>query len=84
MCQLIVYYSRYFAHYLSLLIVILFGCSILIHSCLTFVSFDSFAFIVLLFKGKRLNSYPGLHSRYFDPVVQEPAVKNTITIYASQ
>jgi hypothetical protein len=82
MCQLIVYYSRYFAHYLSL--VILFGCSILIHRCSTFVSFDSFAFLVLLFKGKRLNSDPGLHSRCFDPVVQEPAVKNTITIYASQ
>jgi hypothetical protein len=45
-----------------------------------------------LSKRKRLNSYPGLYSRYFDPV-QVPVVrvqqlyllnKNTIIIYASQ
>ncbi len=70
------------ARYLSLLFAILFDYSIFIHLLFDFC----FHLILLLFivhsfvvQRKRFNSDPGLYSRYFDP-----AVKNTITIYASQ
>jgi hypothetical protein len=44
--------------------------------CLTFFSFDSFAFHCSLFivQKKIFNSDPVLHSRYFDPLVSEVPV----------
>jgi hypothetical protein len=79
MCQL----------YRALFIIVARYFIIVVHLFCSLFDFDSFAFHRSLFvvQRKRFNSDPGLYSRYFDPVVQEPAVllyKNTITIYASQ
>jgi hypothetical protein len=70
------------ARYLSLLFSICstIRFSFICSSTFVFIQFFCFLlFIVSLFKEKKFTSDPGLYSRYFNP-----AVKNTITIYASK
>jgi hypothetical protein len=69
MCQLhrVVFY--YCCSLLLLLFVILFVARLFRSSFVRLLfSFDSLLFIVSLFKRKRVNSDPGLYSRYFDPI----------------